>query len=114
MRICHESDFQPSFGLKSGFTSRERNGIPAFDIKTKKKEGWMTQQETATYLEISTTSLNRLIDRNIIPAERHRGMPCVIRLSDLAATSVKTAVSAVKSHGNAPLPKNPDQLSLFP
>lgn len=93
---------------------RERNDIPAFDPKKKKKEGWMTQQEAATYLGISPMSLNRLIDRGIIPAERHRGMPCVICLSDVTSNTVKTAVSAVKNHGNAPLPEDPDQLSLLP
>lgn len=95
----------------SGF--RRRHNIPAFDAKAKQKKGWLSQEETATYLGISPMSVHRLITRGILAAERHPGLPAVITKTRLTEKEVKTAVSRIKGHKNAPLPENPDQLSLF-
>jgi hypothetical protein len=95
----------------SGF--RKRHSIPAFDAKVKERKGWLSQQEAATHLGISPMSVHRLINRGILPAERHPGLPAVITKTRLASEEVKKAVSRIKTHKNAPLPENPDQLSLF-
>jgi len=92
---------------------RERYDIPALEVTTKRQEGWLTQEEAATYLKISPMSLNRLISSGIVPAERHPGLPSVVTQSDLDGKRVQRAVSRIRSHGNSPLPGDPDQLSLF-
>ena len=95
----------------SQFRKRER--IAAFSEKTKQREGWLTQAETATYLSISPMSVNRLIQQEIISAEGEPQFPRVIHRTSLASDAVQAAVRRVKTHGNAPLPKNPQQQTLF-
>jgi DNA invertase Pin-like site-specific DNA recombinase len=92
---------------------RHRSAIAGFDATLKEKEGWLTQQETATYLGISPMSVNRLIQQGILSAEGEKRLPQVIRRADLVSEEVKAMVHHIKSHGNAPLPKNPKQKSLF-
>ena len=92
---------------------RKRAGIGAYDKSMKEKEGWLTQQEAATYLEISPMSLNRLIQQEIVVAEGGPRLPQVIRRATLASKEIQAAVRRIKSHGNAPLPKNPRQQTLF-
>lgn len=93
--------------------ARRRAGIAAFSVARKTQEGWLTQAEAATYLGISPMSINRFIREEIMPAEGISGLPQVIRRDDLAIPAIQAAVRQVKSHGNAPLPKNPDQKTLF-
>lgn len=93
--------------------SRRRAGIASFDVRLKEREGWLTQSEAATYLGISPMSVNRLIQQGILPAEGESRLPQVIRRSDLESEAIQVAVRRIKSHGNAPLPKNPDQKTLF-
>jgi DNA invertase Pin-like site-specific DNA recombinase len=92
---------------------RNRHSIAPFSPEEKASAGWLTQQEAATKLKISPMSLHRLIDRGILAAEGICGLPQVIQRQDLAKKEVRTAVNQIKSHGNSPLPKNPEQLSLF-
>jgi hypothetical protein len=93
--------------------SRRRAGIMSFDAPLKEREGWLTQSEAATYLGISPMSLNRLIQQGILPAEGESCLPQVIRRSDLESKAIQAEVRRIKSHGNAPLPKNPNQKTLF-
>lgn len=93
--------------------SRRRAGIASFDARLKEREGWLTQAEAATYLEISPMSLNRLIQQGILVAEGESRLPQVIRRSDLESKAIQAEARRIKSHGNAPLPKNPNQKTLF-
>jgi hypothetical protein len=92
---------------------RKRERIAAFSEKTKEREGWLTQAETATYLSISPMSVNRLIQQEIISAEGEPQFPRVIHRTSLASDAVQAAIRRVKTHGNSPLPKNPQQQTLF-
>jgi len=93
---------------------RQRHEIPAYSITQRRARDWMSQQEAATYLEVSPMSVHRLITRHILPAEYHPGFPSVICRDDLELKAVKKAVQAMKRHGNSPLPENSKVLSLFP
>ena len=93
--------------------SRRRTGIASFNSRLKEQEGWLTQSEAATYLGISPMSLNRLIQQGKLPAEGESRLPQVIRRSDLESQAVQAEARRIKSHGNAPLPKNPNQKTLF-
>jgi len=92
---------------------RRRYDIAAFNARVKAREGWLTQSEAATYLGISPMSVNRLIQQGILAAEGERHLPQVIRRSDLESKAIQATVRVIKSHGNAPLPKNPKQKTLF-
>lgn len=92
---------------------RKRTGIGAYNEKLKEQSGWLTQREAATYLGISPMSVNRLIQQEILSVEGERRLPQVIQRESLASQEIKAAVQHIKSHGNAPLPKNPNQKSLF-
>lgn len=92
---------------------RNRHAIPPYCPETKQDKGWLSQQEAATYLKISPMSVHRLILKQILPAEYYPGLPSVISSPDLQRRAVQSVVRAIKSHGNSPLPKNPNQLSLF-
>jgi hypothetical protein len=92
---------------------RKRSGIAAYDAKLKEQSGWLTQREAATYLEISPMSVNRLIQQKILFVEGEQRLPQVIQRETLASQEIKAVVQGIKSHGNAPLPKNPNQKSLF-
>ena len=93
---------------------RRRHQIPAFRVEDQEREGWVHQQQAATELGISAMSVHRLVLRGILPAERHPGLPSVIKRSDLSTRSVKRAVKLIQSHGHGRLPDDPDQLDLFP
>jgi DNA invertase Pin-like site-specific DNA recombinase len=93
--------------------SRRRAGVASFDARLKEREGWLTQAEAATYLGISPMSVNRLIQQGILAAEGESRLPRVIRQSDLERKAIQDEVRRIKSHGNAPLPKNPSQKTLF-
>lgn len=88
-------------------------GIANFDASLKDRAGWLTQSEAATYLEISPMSVNRLIQQEILPAEGEPRLPQLIRRSDLESAAIRAAIGRIKTHGNAPLPKNPNQRTLF-
>ena len=92
---------------------RQHAKFVAFDAETKEKSGWLSQQEAATQLEISPMSANRLIQRGILPVEGNSPLPQVILRTDLNTKEVAQVVEHIKSHGNSPLPENPDQLSIF-
>ena len=92
---------------------RQRADIVAYDENLKENEGWLTQHEAATYLGISPMSINRLIQQKIVLAEGEPRLPGVMCRESLASNTVQAAVRRIKSHGNAPLPKNPKQQSLF-
>lgn len=94
---------------------RRRNKIRAFSERGKLAQGWLTQAEAATRLEISPMSISRLVKAGNIPAERPReGLPSVIREHDLSLPEVQHAAHRLKSINNRPLPTDPNQLSLFP
>jgi hypothetical protein len=95
------------------YQARRRLGIANFDARLKACEGWLTQSEAATYLGISPMSVNRLIQQALLPAEGESRLPQVIRQSDLESKAIQEAVCRIKSHGNAPLPKNPNERTLF-
>ena len=92
---------------------RRRAGIASFNAELQEREGWLTQSSVATYLEISPMSINRLIQQGIVPAEGEARLPQVISRSDLESKAIQAVVRRIKSHGNAPLPKNPNQKTLF-
>lgn len=92
---------------------RKRHRIAAYSRSAKESSGWLSQQEAATYLDISPMSVNRLIERGTLSAEGTSPLPRVIQRDDLANEEVQVAVRHIKSHGNAPLPKNPNQLTLL-
>jgi hypothetical protein len=93
---------------------RRREGIAAFSTRTKEQNGWLTQSETATCLEISPMSVHRLVQTGIIPAEQpHAGLPMVITRQSLASEAVRRAVCALKSGHTRPLPEDPKQKKLF-
>ena len=98
---------------KSVATTRRRLKIAGFDAKLKASHGWLTQQEAATYLDISPMSVSRLISTNVLNAEGVAGLPQAIRQADLENKVIQEAVHKIKSHGNAPLPKNPKQKTLI-
>jgi len=93
--------------------ARRRAGIASFNARLQEREGWLTQAKAATYLGISPMSVNRLIQEGILPVEGEPRLPQVIRRSDLESKAIQAEVRRTKSHGNAPLPKNPNQKSLF-
>ena len=93
--------------------TRRREGIASFDAGLKEGEGWLTQSEAATYLGISPMSINRLIQQSILPAEGESRLPRVIHRSGLESEAIQAAVRRIKSHGNAPLPKDPNQKTLL-
>ena len=51
--------------------------------------------------------------RGILRSEGESKLPQVIQQADLSRKEVIEAVKQIKSHGNAPLPKNPKQPTLF-
>ena len=77
---------------------RQRADIVAYDENLKEQEGWLTQQETATYFGNSPMSINRLIQDEIISAEGERRLPQVIRRSKLA--SKKSKQPGARSRGS--------------
>jgi len=58
-------------------------------------------------------SLNRLIQRGIVNSEGESDFPQVIHQDELSRDEVIKAVGQIKSHGNSPLPINPQQQNLF-
>jgi DNA invertase Pin-like site-specific DNA recombinase len=92
---------------------RQRLGIAAYNATEKAERGWLSQSEAATKLGISPMSVNRLIQRGILRSEGESRLPQVIQQADLNRKEVIDAVKQIKSHGNAPLPKNPKQPTLF-
>jgi hypothetical protein len=93
---------------------RRQHTIAAYSATEREREGWLTQAEAATRLQISPMSVSRLISSGILPAEQpRRGLPTVVRASDLSLAIVQRAVHHLKSHLNRPLPADPNQLSLF-
>jgi len=93
---------------------RHQHKIASYSASQRELEGWLTQAECATRLEISPMSVSRLVTRGILPAEQpSRGLPTVIRASDLDLPTVQGAIHTLKSRNNRPLPADPNQLSLF-
>ena len=58
-------------------------------------------------------SLNRLIREGVVISEGERGLPQVIRASDLSSESIQAIAKQIRNHKNAPLPTNPEQKTLF-
>jgi len=93
---------------------RKQHGIRAFSAHAKTKNGWITQSEAATSLDISPMSITRLVQIGVIPAEQpHSGMPTVIKQSELNHNRVQRAVKQLKESNNHPLSQDPNQLYLF-
>ncbi len=95
------------------YAYRQRVGIAGYDAELKEQSGWLTQQETATYLRISPMSVKRLIQQGIVSAEGESRLPQVIDRANLASEEIQAALRRIKSHGNAPLPKDPKQQTLL-
>lgn len=94
---------------------RKRHNISGFNLRQKAPNGWLTQSETATRLSISPRSVSRLVQANVLPAERPgEGFPCVILEQDLATPTVRKAVQQIKAAKQGPLPPDSNQLNLFP
>lgn len=93
---------------------RKRHGLASFSRAEQEREGWVSQHQAATYLQISPMSVNRLIGRGLLPAEGPPGFPRVLVCADLDQPAVQKAVKAIRSHANSPLPENPKQRGLFP
>jgi len=92
---------------------RRQSGIAKFSDHEKSSAGWLTQHEAATNLGISPMSLNRLICEGVVLSEGERGLPQVIRTSDLSSQEVQAMAKQIRTHKNAPLPTNPNQKTLF-
>ena len=93
---------------------RKQHEIKAFSKREKQKSGWLTQQETATRLNISPMSVSRLVHAGIIHAEQpYEGLPMVICENEIQSSDVQKQVARLKSSNNRPLPDDPKQLSLF-
>lgn len=93
---------------------RKRHAIAAWNEKEKKAKGLLTQKETAVSLQISPSSVLRLIKNGILPAKQaFSGAPWIIRHSDLESDAVKTAVKTVQLGVSAPLSQNENQLNLW-
>ena len=92
---------------------RKRHQIKSYSQSEQESSGWLSQQEAATNLGISPMSISRLIERGILPAEGKSPLPRVLKREDLASEAVQATTKRIKSHGNAPLPKNPNQLTLL-
>ena len=93
---------------------RKRHAIAAFDQKEKKEKRLLTQQETAVSLQISPSSVLRLVKDGIIPAiQAFSGAPWVIRQDDLESERVQRVVKMVKMGGPDPLSQNENQLTLW-
>lgn len=93
---------------------RKQHRIHAFSAHAKAKNGWMTQAEAATSLDISPMSMTRLVQIGVIPAEQRRpGMPTVIKQSELRLERVQLAVQQLKQSNIRPLSQDPNQLNLF-
>ena len=78
---------------------RHTQGIAAFD----KREGWLTLEETARTLQLSDTTVKRLIRKGILPGRQV--VPCapwVIEQSALAREEVQAAVRAIKTGRQIP------------
>ena len=94
---------------------RRQQNIAAYNAREKDRQGWLTQAEAATRLQISPMSVSRLVQGGIIPAEQPReGLPSVILEHDLHLPEVQRVVRHLKASNNRPLPADPNQLSLFP
>lgn len=91
---------------------RTRYEIVAYSSSQREQHGWLTQQQAATNLGVSPMSINRLIEANILPAEGNPPLPRVIRAEDMLRQEVQAAIKRCKASVNAPLPANPNQLTL--
>jgi len=93
---------------------RHQHTIASYSASEREREGWLTQAEAATRMQISPMSISRLVSSGILPAEQpSAGLPTVIQASDLSLPIVQRAIHTLKSHNNRPLPADPNQLSLF-
>jgi hypothetical protein len=93
---------------------RKKSNIPAHSARTQEANGWITQAQAATSLDISPMSVARFVRAGIIPAEQpHPGFPTVINRHALQLDQVKDAVLALKNSHNRPLSHDPNQLSLY-
>lgn len=93
---------------------RKLHHIRGFSAHAKAKNGWMTQAEAATSLDVSPMSMTRLVQIGIIPAEQpHPGMPTVVKQSELDHVRVQQAVVQLQASNNRPLSQDPNQLNLF-
>jgi hypothetical protein len=93
---------------------RKKSNIPAHSARTQEANGWITQAQAATSLDISPMSVARFVRAGIIPAEQpHPGLPTVINRDALQLDQVKNAVLALKNSHNRPLSHDPNQLSLY-
>jgi len=93
---------------------RHQHTIASYSASQREREGWLTQAEAATRLQISPMSVSRLVSSGVLPAEQpNPGLPTVIQASDLSFPIVQRAIHTLKSQYNRPLPADPNQLSLF-
>lgn len=92
---------------------REVHGIPAHSTQTRETKSWVTMQEAAAALSISSMSIRRLIIRGTLPARQIvPKAPWLIEKAVLASPQVQSAVIAIKHRHASPLPANPDQERL--
>jgi len=93
---------------------RKQHRIAEHDVDTQQANGWMTQAQAATYLDISPMSMTRLVQSGIIPAEQpNPGFPTVIQLADLGIPRVTAVVSSLKTSPRRPLTHLLNQRNLF-
>ena len=92
--------------------SATNSRIPAHSAQAQETNGWITQEQAATRLDISPMSVTRFVRAGIIPAEQpHPRLPTVINHDMLQLEQVKNAVLTLKHSRNRPLSHDPDQLS---
>jgi excisionase family DNA binding protein len=92
-------------------TVRQRYGIPAA-IPGAERE-WMTLEEAAAALAVSTSTARKLIERGILPAHQVvRHAPWIIQRQDLERPPVRSAAAAVRNGRELPTVRASEALEL--
>jgi DNA invertase Pin-like site-specific DNA recombinase len=92
---------------------RRQNEIPAFDAALQKKNGLLSMIQAADYLKISPMSVQRLIEKEIIPSKQIVPYaPRLIFKNDLKRLEVVYAVECIQKKAKIPLPENQNQETL--
>jgi hypothetical protein len=78
---------------------RNTHGIPVFG----KREGWMTLEAAARCMEVSHTTVKRLIRKGVLPARQVIACaPWVIERNALERSEIQAAVRAIKEGRHVP------------
>lgn len=94
-------------------SARSRRGIPAYDPRKQRDQGVVTMHQAAKILNISPMSVRRLIERGAIHSRQASPYaPRLISVEQLKTSDVIRAADLVRTRGKAPLPADPNQITL--